>query len=80
MDLTSSEIEILKAIEKSGNDRGDYTSFRRMIGAIADPTLTIDDAEIHEALDKLKEKSFIEIERGRAVKLTESGIVALRAL
>lgn len=80
MDLSLAEIEILRAIDKCGNDEGEYTSFERMIASIRDPELSRDDTGISDALARLEAKTFIKTMGGRAVKLTEGGIVALRAL
>lgn len=80
MRLTSAEIEILRAIDESESDEGDYTSFARMISRISDSRLSGNHARIEKTLASLQAKTFIEIHADRAVKLTEGGIVARRSL
>jgi hypothetical protein len=80
MDLTLTEIEIMKALDTGYPDEGEYTSFKRMIESIRDLELKLDETRIKDALASLEAKTFVKRSGPGSLKLTEGGRVALRAL
>jgi Mn-dependent DtxR family transcriptional regulator len=84
MKLSNGEIEVLKVIERTQAEGAAAANVEdiadRVIAQPAETAIDQDRTALHGTLRKLHRKNLISFEAGTGVHITESGIVALRAL
>jgi len=78
MQLSNQEIDVLKLVEASESAASPSVNIWELVND--QPSSIANPSELFSTLRQLEKKSLVQVETGDNVQITETGLVALRAL